>query len=316
MIKWFNEPVPQFESSALTMGNFDGLHLGHQKVLQDLKEQAAALNVPAVVLTYWEHPGHFVHFKHQVPILTPRVLKSALLSQLGAEYTFYLNFSAETAHVSAEEFLRDVIVSYFHPRIIVAGHDSHFGYQREGDAAFLQRCETVFGYQTVQVEPVLYEGTIISSSRIREQLLAGNIKTANAMLGKPYSLFGQVTHGHKMGRSIGFPTINLSLIDREQLIPANGIYFSQVWLEGMRYFGLTNIGTSPTLKKTDQIEIETYILDFTGDTYETEVKLDLLEYMREEKTFAEVEELRSAIANDIRQGRELMKIYGNKSDAK
>jgi riboflavin kinase / FMN adenylyltransferase len=306
MIKWFDEPVPQFDSCVITMGNFDGLHLGHQKVLHELKAQAARLGVPAVVLTYWEHPGHYVHFKHQVSILTPRTLKQAMLREFGAEQVFFLNFTAETAHTEARAFLQDVIIRYFHPARIIAGHDSHFGYQREGNADFLMSFEHEYGFRTIQIEPVLFGTEIISSSLIRQKLQAADLATANAMLGRPYRLYGCVTHGTKVGRTIGFPTINLSLTDIEQLIPANGVYLSSVQLDGNRYFGLTNIGTSPTLKNTGQIEIETFVLDFNREIYEVGVRLDLLEFIREEKSFTSVQDLKQAIAADIRRGKELI----------
>lgn len=306
MMKWFDEPVPAFQQSVLTMGNFDGMHLGHQKVLQEVIDQARQLKAEPVILSYLEHPGHYVHFKHPVSILTPRALKKSQFSRLGISQVFFLNFSAETAHTNALEFLRDVLVSHFHPQLIVAGHDMHFGYQREGNADFLKLNENDFGYRTVKIDPVLHEGRIISSSLIRENLASGNIQTANAMLGRPYSLHGTVSHGMKLGRAIGFPTINLNLLDIEQLIPADGVYLSSLSLSGGNYFGLTNIGTSPTLKNTAQIEIETHILDFEQYVYDAKIALNLLAFIRAEEKFTSSQELRQAIASDIEAGRKLI----------
>ncbi|MFO7659728.1 MAG: bifunctional riboflavin kinase/FAD synthetase [Candidatus Cloacimonadaceae bacterium] len=306
MMQWFDKPVPDFKDSVLTMGNFDGLHLGHQKVLQELLLQAKQRQTTPVVLTYLEHPGHYVHFKHPVSILTPRALKQALIKELGIEKVFFLNFTSEKAHTGALDFLKDVLIKYFHPQVIVAGHDMHFGYQRVGNADFLQKHETEFSYHTLQIEPVLHEGKIISSSLIRECLTSGDISAANAMLGKPYCLYGTVTHGQKLGRVIGFPTINLNLLDIEQLIPRDGVYLSSLVLNGEVYFGLTNIGTSPTLKNTSQIEIETHILDFNEDIYDAEIELKLLEFIRAEQKFDDTRKLHQAIADDIAVGRKLM----------
>ncbi len=305
-MQWFDTPIPDFENSVLTMGNFDGLHLGHQKVFTELLAQAKQRNTVPVVLTYQEHPGHYVHFKHSVAILTPRVIKQSLIKKQGIEQVFFLNFTSEKAHTEALEFLRDVLVKYFHPQVIVAGHDMHFGYRREGNADFLHQHETEFGYQTLQIEPVLHDGKVISSSRIRESLSQGEISSANAMLGKPYCLYGTVTHGQKLGRQIGFPTININLLDNEQLIPRDGVYLSSLTLKGKAYFGLTNIGTSPTLKNNAQIEIETHILDFDEDIYDAEIELYLLEFIRAEQTFSSVQELHQAISNDIAAGRKLI----------
>jgi len=305
-MKWFNEPVPAFKHSVLTMGNFDGMHLGHQKVLAELIKQSEQLKLPPVVLTYLEHPGHFVHFKHPVPILTPRILKKSLISSYGVKEVFFLNFTSETAHTNAQEFLREVLISYFHPQVIVAGYDMHFGYQREGNADFLRLNEIELNYKTVQIKPVLYKDEIISSSQIREHISKGSIQIANAMLGKPYRLYGTVTHGKKLGRAIGFPTINLNLLDREQLIPADGVYLSSITLQDKQYFGLTNIGTSPTLKNTAQIEIETHIPDFKQEVYDAQVSLDLLVFIRAEQKFTSAEELRKAISDDIEAGKKFI----------
>lgn len=309
MIDWFKEEIPYITDSVLTMGNFDGMHLGHQKVLYELVQQANKHSLKPIVISYIEHPGHFVHFKHQVPILTPRILKKELFKELGLHYVYFLNFSAETAHTSAQDFLQDVIVKYFHPKFVVSGYDTHFGYQREGNSEFLRKWESVYKYQTIQIDPVYHQESIISSTVIRDLLTSGEVRTANAMLGKPYRLYGNVTHGSQIGKTIGFPTVNLSLLDTEQLIPKNGVYLSKILINGQKHFGLTNIGTSPTLKNSAQIEIETHILDFDADSYSLPMQLDLLDYIRPESAFASVDELINAINQDINTGRSLLKSY-------
>jgi riboflavin kinase/FMN adenylyltransferase len=306
MIKWFEEPLPKLDGCALTMGNFDGMHLGHRKVMQELIGKADERGLTPVILSYLEHPGHYIHFKHPVCILTPRKEKREIFRQQGIEQVNFINFTAESAHTSALDFFREVIIGYFHPKLIVFGYDSHFGYQREGNADFLRQHEQEYGYRTTQIEPVFYKQEIISSSLIRKNLSEGNLAVANAMLGRPYRLYGTVTYGRRIGRTIGFPTINLSLCDIEQLVPANGVYLSSLFIGGKNYFGLTNIGTSPTLKNMAQIEIETHILDFEGDVYDAEIRLDLLEYIRDEMKFSSVDELQTAIRNDIGTGRELI----------
>jgi len=310
MIKWFDDTFDKItESTVLTMGNFDGMHLGHRKLLQELIKGAAGLDAVPIVLSYLEHPGHYVHFKHPVPILTPRVCKLELFREIGVDHIYYLNFTSETAHVSALDFLQNVVMDCFNPLLIVSGYDTHFGYQRQGNSEFLQLHEPDFGYHTLQIPPVLYKNDIISSTLIREKLTKGDLATANAMLGKPYRLYGTVTHGIQLGRVIGFPTVNLNLLDNEQLIPANGVYLSAVNIAGKRYFGLTNIGTSPTVKNNAQIEIETHILDFDNNVYAEYIRLDLLEYLREERKFADMTELKHAISKDIEYSKGLLQKY-------
>lgn len=314
MIHWFEEPIPQLKNTVLTMGNFDGLHLGHQKLLAEVLGQAQALNLTPVILTYLEHPGHFVHFSHPVKILTPRKLKQEQIKQAGMEHVYFLNFSSESAHITADEFLRDVLIKYFQPTVIVSGYDTHFGYQRKGNTEFLIANESKYGYRTIQIEPQRISITenqseIISSSLIRECLTQGKVEMAAAMLGRAYRLYGTVTHGQKIGTIIGFPTINLNLADPEQLIPANGIYLTKLMLQGIQYFGLTNIGISPTLKNSGQIEIETHILDFADDLYDAEIELDFVSYIRGEKRFNTAAELVTAIKEDIAFGMGLIKNY-------
>jgi riboflavin kinase/FMN adenylyltransferase len=307
MIQWFKDPVPEYRNCALTMGNFDGMHLGHQSVLKRLVTEAGTRGLTPVVISYFEHPGHFIHFKHPVCILTPRVLKREMFAEAGVKDVCFLNFTAETAHVSAAVFLQEVIIPYFHPGLILSGYDSHFGYQREGNAELLKSHEQEYGYETLQIDPVYMDDVIVSSSYIREKLAKGELKTANDLLGKPYCLYGTVTYGKRIGRTIGFPTINLSLLDSEQLIPANGIYLSRLAISGRQYFGLTNIGVSPTLKNMNQIEIETHILDFSGEIYNETIGIELIHYIRKEQKFNSVQELRNAIQKDINKGRELVK---------
>jgi riboflavin kinase/FMN adenylyltransferase len=309
VLKWFDEPAPMLSNTVLTMGNFDGMHQGHRKLFTELLDQARLQNLKPVVLTYLEHPGHYVHFKHPINILTPRTCKKELIRELGIDLIYFLNFTSATAHISAFEFLTEVIVRHFNPKLIISGYDTHFGYQRQGNSEYLKQYEQEFGYQTIQIPPVYYGDEIISSTKIRERLYVGDITIANAMLGKPYRLYGTVTPGIQLGRIIGFPTINLNLMDNEQLIPAGGVYLTSLFIENKRYFGLTNIGTSPTVKTNAQIEIETHVLNFDADIYDENIQLDFLEYIREEKRFNGMEELKQAIAHDVEYGRGLIHKY-------
>jgi len=308
-MQWLSQQPPVFERAVITIGNFDGLHLGHQKLLQRLVEEAQAIRGIPVVLTYLEHPGHYMHKDDPVPILTPRFCKIKLIQRFGVEEVFHLNFSLSSSKVSAEEFLAQVLVGQFHPAVILAGHDSHFGYQRTGTPEFLRQHQNEFGYRSIQIEPVYYEGQVISSTLIRQTLKACALDQVTAMLGRPYRLYGQVVHGLHIGAKICFPTINLQLIDREQLIPEAGVYLSAVKLQGVQFFGLTNIGFSPTVKSMAKVEIETHLLDFQENVYNRRLELDLLSFIRAEKEFDSVSELQTAIRRDIAQGREMADRY-------
>lgn len=292
--------------SVLTIGNFDGLHLGHQQLLQKVVDLAQAKCLQSVVITYKDHPA-FVLRAHPLPkMLCPVIIKQQELLKLGIDKIELLEFTPDLAKTPPLKFLKDYIIPQFHPQIIVMGYDSHFGHLRQGNYEFLCKHSAELGYKVVYVEPYLYEGKPVSSSLIRNLLSAGKIETANKLLGRPYRLIGKVEHSYAKGRKIGFPTANLNLLYPHQLIPHNGIYLSKAFYQEKVFFGLTNIGISPTLKNTGKIEIETHLLDFNGDLYGETLELDLLRYIREEKMFKSIDDLKKAIQNDINLARTLL----------
>lgn len=293
--------------SILTIGNFDGIHLGHQKLLGRLRDCAQQRNAFSVVLSYTDHPA-FTLKAHPAPrVLCPAEYKKRQLLAFGIDKVELLSFSHEFAHISAESFLKEYIVPVWNPELIIVGYDSHFGYQRKGDFHFLQSHTQQFGFDVEYVDPLLSKGRPISSSMIRELLIRGEIDEANRLLGKPYRLLGDVGHGIGKGTSFGFPTANLILGNPHQLIPAEGIYLSKAFVKGSSYFGLTNIGSSPTVKHSGVIEIETFLLDFEEDIYNTALELELHMYLRPEKKFASVEELIMAMKQDLDTARDIIK---------
>jgi riboflavin kinase/FMN adenylyltransferase len=218
---------------------------------------------------------------------------------LGIERVDLICFDADFSRISAEGFLHDILIPKYDPAVIVVGHDSHFGHLRKGDHAFLQSHQEQYRYRLEYVEPCLHEGVPISSSMIRKLLLDGKLDLANTLLGSPYTLYGEVVAGQGLGNGLGFPTANLCLADQHQLVPHPGIYLSRAVLNGSPFFGLTNIGTSPTLKRKDKIETETYLMNFKGDLYGKSMEVELLRFLREEKKFEGREALRQAMLDDL-----------------
>lgn len=292
--------------SVLTIGNFDGIHLGHRKLLSLVQQLAAAAKLQSVVLSYTDHPAFTLKSHPKPQVLMPAATKIRELKALGIDHVELLTFTRELAHTPAEKFLKEYLVPVWQPHVLVMGYDSHFGYQREGNVDFLQQHAETYGYRVEYVEPLLHEGQIISSSMIRKLLSDGEITLANYLLGKPYALQGTVGHGISKGRSLGFPTANLIPEYPHQLVPKSGIYFSRVTLEGKQYLGLTNIGCSPTVKHSGLVEIETHILDFDREIYEAQLELELLQYLREEKMFKSEPELTQAISQDVAEARKLI----------
>ncbi|MCK9584974.1 MAG: bifunctional riboflavin kinase/FAD synthetase [Candidatus Cloacimonetes bacterium] len=299
--------------SVLSIGTFDGIHLGHRKLLSRVREIAQAEGLKSVIITYREHPAITLKKDSAPKMLCPCAIKEQELIKLGIDQVTMLDFSPEMAKTSALNFLSDYLIPSWHPRVIVMGYDSHFGQNREGNRPFLQAYAAEYGYRVEYVEPELNAGKPISSSVIRRLLETADLQEANRLLGRPYRLLGSVCHGMARGRDLGFPTANLTLSNPHQLIPAEGIYFSRVHLEGQTFFGLTNIGKSPTVKHDGIIEIETYLIGFDSDIYGSTMQVELLNYLREEKMFADSDELTRAIRQDLTQAQSLIRELGCKS---
>jgi len=294
------------KQSVITIGNFDGIHLGHRKLLSRVLEIAKTENLTSVAISYTDHPA-FTLKAHPMPrMLCPAGWKKRELLALGIEEVELLSFTAELSRTSAEDFLRNYLIPVWHPKVIVVGYDSHFGHQRKGNYHFLRSHAEDFGFQVEYIDPLMFQGKPISSSMIRELLQGGETETATELLGRPYCLVGEIGHGIAKGQDFGFPTANLILGNPHQLIPRSGIYFSKVHLGKDAFFGLTNIGSSPTVKHTGIIEIETFILDFNGDIYGQYLEVELLRYLREEMMFGSVELLIQAMRKDLATARRLI----------
>ncbi len=286
-------------NSVLSIGNFDGLHLGHRKLISELTALASAEKLRSVVITYDNHPAQVLERRLHPLLLLPPLQKARLLRELGVDEVALLHFDEELANTSAEDFLREQIVSRFAPAAIVMGYDSQFGHQRRGNYAFLQEHQDRHGYQLHFVEPLQHGNRVISSTLIREMLTLGDLAEANRLLGGPYTLYGEVESGSGLGRNLGFPTANLRLESARQLLPKAGVYLSRARLGSDCFFGLTNIGSSPTLKHSGISEVETHILDFNRQIYGSSLSVELLEYFREEKMFTGIDALRAAINQDL-----------------
>lgn len=292
--------------SVLTIGNFDGIHLGHRKLLESVISLAKEHKIPSAVITFSVHPTLVLNGDSSLQLLTPPSHKEELLRELGIDIVQSLVFTHEMANTSAEDFLAGYMIPQFDPHTIVMGYDSRFGHQRRGDLDFVRSQEAGFGYQTLYVPPLYNGNQIVSSTLIRSHLLAGRVHDANELLATPYRIYGSVVHGDKLGHDLGFPTANLLPEEPQQLIPASGVYLSQVNLRGERFFGLTNIGISPTVKNTNKKVVETYMLDFDKDIYGATIEVELLTRLRSELRFANVDELKNAMQDDLHQAKAMI----------
>jgi len=283
---------------VITLGSFDGLHLGHQFVLTQTLRIANQHHAPAIVITFSQHPRLCV-VKHQNPfLLTDNNKRNQLIKEIGIHHIENLIFNEEMATMTAYDFLQ-MIVEKYHPQAIVVGYDTHFGKGREGNADFLYKHADAFNYKVIKLPLFTVEGATPASTLIRQLLSEGKVDEVVKYLGRPFSITGSVVQGKQLGTKIGFPTINLLPADANMLIPATGVYFTHTIINKKKYYGVTNIGTSPTLKSENIVQIETHLLDFSGNLYNEEVEIFFIKRLRDEKRFENPEDLIQQIKLDI-----------------
>lgn len=292
------------EGGIGTVGNFDGVHRGQQAILQMVVGRARETGLQSVVITFDPHPLKVLRPEQAPRQITTLEQRERLLDEMGVEVLLVIHFTPEFSRTPARIFVRD----YVHRRLglqeIYVGSSFVFGHQREGDLSLLREMGASFGFAAFGMEEVLYQGRPISSTRIRQAIAEGRIEEANEMLGRPFSVTGVIVRGDRMGRQLGWPTINL--MPDNELIPADGVYAGRARFpsfSGM-FDCVTNIGTRPTLYENYQRVVESYILDFSADVYGERVELAFHRRLREERIFPNVMELSAQIGRDVEAARE------------
>lgn len=285
------------EPTVLSLGKFDGLHRGHELLMDSVFEKAVN-GLKAAVFTFDIPPNQAAETDPQV--ITTNEEKKQLFSERGIDYLIECPFTKEIMHMEAERFIAEV-AKRLCVRWIIVGTDFRFGYNRKGDYHMLQNYAGTYGYQVRVVQKMQYQGRDISSTYIREALKKGSIEFANELLGYPYFIQGKIIHGNQVGRTIGFPTINIQP-PPQKLLPPFGVYVSKIRLDGKQYGGITNIGKKPTIEGDNPAGAETYIYDFHGDVYEKTAKVELLHFERPEMKFSGIEALKKQLEKDIAYG--------------
>lgn len=288
-------PTP---NSIVTSGTFDGVHLGHQKILRRLQELAKRKQGETVLLTYWPHPRLILKPEDKsLRLLTTLSEKVKLLEGLGVDHLIILPFTKELSQMSSEDFIRDILVKKIQTKTLVIGYDHKFGKNREGSFDYLQSHSHLFGFEVEEISRQDVDDSGVSSTKIRTALAQGDISTANKYLGRSYQLSGQVVKGQQIGRSIGFPTANIQVSDDYKLLPRDGAYAIYAEVDAVRYKAILNIGDRPTVdgqKKT----IEVHLIEFEGDLYGQELCIHFEMFLREEKRFESLEALKNQLVID------------------
>ena len=290
------------EMSAITLGKFDGIHKGHQKLMKMIlakKEQG----LKSVVFTFGQMPGIFFFGKGRT-ILT-RKERQLHLERMGIDYMIECPFVPEVIQMEPEKFIEDVLVNQLHVKYIAVGPDFRFGHNRKGSVGVLKKMASVYGYEVEVFDKECLDDKVISSTYVRHMLEIGEMETVQKLLGYPYYVSGTVVHGHAIGRKIGIPTINL-IPDDDKMLPPNGVYLTKTIWEEKQIFGITNVGYKPTISGEEAKGIETHLYDFDGDLYDKELTVEFYAYHRPERRFESLEDLKSQLAKDTVWGREII----------
>ncbi len=292
---------------ALTIGVFDGVHLGHKHLLSQLKETARPQNLLTGVVTFRQHPQEVLSSQTKLPCLTNLRQRITLLKNEGIDMVIPLSFTPELAHLSARQFA-SLLKQHLRMSWLVIGPDFALGQNRKGSANALRKLGREMDFGITVVPPIVLNGEVVSSTAIRQALANGNMEKVHHLIGRFFSLQGRVISGAGRGKELGFPTANLE-INREQALPANGVYATRAYLDDQTYRSLTNIGQRPTFGAGERT-VEVYLLDYHGDLYGHRLKINIIDRIRPEKRFDNAEQLKQQIGEDIERGQAILDSSG------
>ncbi|WIV10906.1 bifunctional riboflavin kinase/FAD synthetase [Proteiniborus sp. MB09-C3] len=287
------------ENTAVALGNFDGLHLGHQYLIEEMKKKANEKGLTKSVFTF--NNDSLVQFKTNKTnnILTSNEQKVLLFESIGIELLYLVDFTEDLMHMSPYEFVRNILVEKLRTKLVVIGFDHRFGYKAQGDGEFLIKAGNEFGFEVMIIESITKNNKIISSSYIRKLIRDGLIKEANTLLGRPFAICGTIVKGKGRGKGLGFATANLKM-DTDYQIPKFGVYKSFTYIDGKEYLSITNIGSNPTFNDVG-FSIETHIIDFDENIYDKKIEIQLVDFIRKEKKFSSKDELKKQVMKDIHE---------------
>lgn len=286
-------------NAAVTIGTFDGVHLGHQKIIQQLKGGAESIKGESVIFTFYPHPRMVLHpDDDSLKLLSTEEEKRELLEKLGVDHLIVHPFTQEFSRITYTEYVRDILVNKLKVKKLIIGYNHHFGRNREGSFPQLKKLAPVYNFELERIPAQDVNKVEISSTKIRKALDAGDIKTANKFLGYTYSIKGKVVKGKGLGKELGYPTANIQPEDKYKLIPANGIYAVTAEVENKMYNGMMSIGVNPTIGPNGPKTTEVNIFDFNKDIYGENIRIFLKQKLRDEKKFDSLEALKKAIDGD------------------
>ena len=285
------------QPTVLTIGTFDGVHLGHQKIVERVVTTARQEGLLATVFTFFPHPRMVVQHDKGLKLIHTLEEKKQLLQQLGVDLLVVQPFNEAFAQLSAEEFVSTILVQRLNVKKVIIGYDHRFGRNRTANIDDMRLFGEKYGFAVEEISVQEVDEVSVSSTKIREALNKGDVTTAEHYLGTPYSLTGRVVHGLKLGRTLGYPTANIQVTEDYKLIPKDGVYAVYSYIDGRKVYGMMSIGKNPTIEGKGA-SIEVYFFDFNGDLYDQKLTIEFVQYLREEQKFATIDLLKKQLQDD------------------
>ena len=283
--------------TVVTIGTFDGVHVGHQKIIERLVNAAKANHLESAILTFFPHPRMVLQKDSDIKLINTIEERKEILQASGVDHLIVHPFTQQFSRLSAQEFVRDILVHKLRAKKIIIGYDHRFGRNRTADINDLREFGETYGFEVEEISKQEIEAVTVSSTKIRNALLEGRVEKANRYLSYPFALKGEIVRGKGLGKTFDFPTANLKVPETYKLIPKNGVYVVRSEIDGRNHFGMMSIGTNPTVGGTEKT-IESFFFDFDGDLYGKTLKIELLTRIRDEKKFDSIEALKIALKQD------------------
>ncbi len=291
------ENLPAFTRSVITIGTFDGVHTGHQKIIQALVSEAQIVNGESVIITFHPHPRKIINPNHRLELLTTLEEKIEILSTAGIHHLVVVPFTVSFAEQAAEAYLKDFLINKFHPRSIIIGYDHHFGKNREGNFQFLEQNVATYQYQLIEIPVLVLDEISVSSTKIRQAIQQSHVEKANELLGYSFFFSGIVTPGDQLGRTLGYPTANLEYVDDDKIELGHGVYAVYVIINGVQKKGMLSIGNRPTLTGSGK-KVEVNIFEWEQEIYGATIKIIVAHFLRAQEKYESLEALTLQLHKD------------------
>jgi len=293
------------DNFGVCLGNFDGIHLAHKKLIKTLTLECEKMNIKSMVYTFNKHPFNILGNK-EIKLITTMEKKSEILEQLKVDYLCLREFDDDFSNIKAEDFIKNILVNKYNVKLVIVGFNYNFGYKGLGDVNLLNILGEKYDFKVIMLEPMYFKDEVISSSNIREKIKNGDMEGSKNLLGKYYSIKGKVEYGNRIGTEIGFPTANIIPL-KNYALPKSGVYYTNTIIDNKCYESITNIGNNPTIAKGHNTIIETHIFEFSGWLYGKNIEVVFKRFIRDEVKHKDIHDLKETIINDINY---VKKIYG------